>query len=241
MIKKALLASAISFGFSGFAQAEFIQGDWLIEGDKQSTLDTRTGKEWLNLDNTEGMSLADVTQALDGELAGWRIAGLDEVLDLAYSQAEIAGISNYFWDATTIESAKNPEENTSFNYMVQHSGFARDFGLAFGGMTSSFYGTYGLFVNDYKNEVDNFFSQYTTGRNNGMRLMKESEKNYTQGIASYGWWLVSDGGVSLSSINNPEINANNPDAPVNAVSTPLSLGVFAFAAMGLAGLRRKQK
>jgi len=37
--------------------------------------------------------------------------------------------------------------------------------------------------------------------------------------------LVSDGGVTLSSINDPSLNIQNPQAPINQVSAPL-LGGF---------------
>lgn len=51
--------------------------------------------------------------------------------------------------------------------------------------------------------------------------------------SSYGVFLVSDGGVTLSSQQNPELNINNPNAPVNNqppsdLSTPGMMSISAL-------------
>lgn len=51
------------------------------------------------------------------------------------------------------------------------------------------------------------------------------------GNHQYGVYLVSDGGLTLSSINNPEININNPKSPINQVSD-----VSAHAGLGILGM-----
>lgn len=48
--------------------------------------------------------------------------------------------------------------------------------------------------------------------------------------SDFGVYLVSDGGVTLSSINDPTLNQNNPNSPAK-LSVP-----GAIAALGLAGL-----
>jgi hypothetical protein len=50
------------------------------------------------------------------------------------------------------------------------------------------------------------------------RDLKFNAPNYPTDV--FGVFLVSDGGVTLSSINDPTINANNPAAPVNTVTVP---------------------
>lgn len=239
MIRKALLIATLSLGFSNFAHADFVKVDFLTEGDGQSVLDTKTGKEWLNQNYTKGMTLSAVNEALTGELSGWRIAGLDEVLVLVENQFEIAGISHLFWDSEYIEYAKSPEKNTGTYYVEQSQNNARIFSETFGGYNGSSYGTYGMFVNDYKNEIGLFHSQYTLHNNNGMRISRPGASTYDVGNSLYGWWLVNDGGVSLSSINNPELNVNNPEAPINDVSAPILFGSLAISLLGFSGLHRK--
>jgi len=256
MIKKAFLITTLSLGFSGFAQADFIEGDWLAEGDAQATLDTRTGQEWLNLSHTVGMSLDEVTLALENELSGWHLAGIDDVLNLVYSQLEITGTTDKFWSDTRIDPMHAEDSISSLSFIGHpNSESAKGFSDAFGGeATANYsnyasYGTYGMFVNEYKNRVGNFSSQHTNDLNDGFYVstLDQNHTFPTNGRDNYAWWLVSEGGASLSSISNPEINtpssnfvdASNTSASVSDVSTPLSLGAFAFALMGFAGLRRK--
>lgn len=257
MIKQAFLISTLSFGFSGFAQAEFIQGDWLVDGDAQTTLDTRTGQEWLKLGQTVGMTLAEVNLALSNELSGWKIAGIDDILNLGYSQMEIAGNLNKFWDSRYIDSMHSPTGDTNFGYTKHPSILdAIDFSAAFGGEATADYseiasnGTYGMYANEYKGKVGMFASQHTNTSNSGLFVSTiTSDRYHIDGIPNVGWWLVSDGGASLNSINNPNINIQSSDfidasitsTSVSDVSGPLSLGAFAFLAIGFAGLRRKQK
>lgn len=240
MFKKALLVSALSLGFSGFAQAELVQGDWLTDGDGLSTLDTRTGKEWLNLSQTVGMSLSEVTAALEGELSGWELAGVDDVMELAYSQFEIAGISNLFWSDSRIEAMRAESGNSALPLIEQDRASAESFSDALGGEATAdysnfaLYGTYAMYINDYKNTPGFFYSQYSTVRNSGMSLTTLSNVTfYSTGNDNVGWLLVNDAGVSL--------NSDDGESTASDVSAPLSLGAFAFAAIGFAGLRRKPK
>lgn len=55
-----------------------------------------------------------------------------------------------------------------------------------------------------------------------------------------GVYLVSDGGTTLSSINDPSININNPKAPINMadVSAPVGLAT-AGVLMLMLGARRR--
>jgi len=62
------------------AQAELINADWLVPGDKLLTRDTETGLEWLNVEQTYRRSKAEVDRlfGIDQEFEGFRFATLDE-------------------------------------------------------------------------------------------------------------------------------------------------------------------
>jgi hypothetical protein len=55
-----------------------------------------------------------------------------------------------------------------------------------------------------------------------------------------GMFMVSDGGTTLSSQQDPAINANNPAAPINNVSAanPATLSLLGLSLMGLSFRRR---
>lgn len=57
------------------------------------------------------------------------------------------------------------------------------------------------------------------------------------GDSYLGYFLVSDGGVTLSSIQDPTLNANNANSPYNVSE---SLGMASFLLGGLAFARRKK-
>tara|TARA_Y100000310_G_scaffold338147_1_gene427024 strand:- start:804 stop:1517 length:714 start_codon:yes stop_codon:yes gene_type:complete len=227
MFKKIFLVAAVCCGFSGFAQAEFVTGDWLEDGDNQAILDTRTGKEWLNMDHTEGMTVSEVKHALNGELSGWRIAEYEEIIELVWSQLENIGQLDKYWSDEEIEYGRNPDSpNYIGTHIPQQRYYSEKFSLKFGGINNT--AIYGHFVNEAKGSVSTFYSQYTTNeRINGMYIQNVSPSG--TGNSAYGWWLVSDGGTTLESIRNPEINANNPDSPINDVGAPLVAGGLLFA------------
>lgn len=54
------LALAGLFSVSFCAQAELIPTDWRVANDKQATLDTTTGLEWLDLTLTAGYSYEQI-------------------------------------------------------------------------------------------------------------------------------------------------------------------------------------
>jgi hypothetical protein len=83
-----------------------------------------------------------------------------------------------------------------------------------------------------------------TGVYNGnIVISQEDNITYTSSAHYLGVFLVSDGGTTLSSINDPSLNINNSAAPINnAVSVPLpaTLGLLGLSLAGF-GLRRKIK
>lgn len=93
------------------ANAEFIKGDWKVEGDQLTAVDTQTGIEWLSLEVTQGQSYTYVNYVLASLYPGWRMPTSSEVVEmmnnvmgwnnpaedvLAYSNGQYQeGISNY--------------------------------------------------------------------------------------------------------------------------------------------------
>lgn len=78
-----LRISLIGFFFLCMAtpvRAELVNADWRIAGDKLLTRDTKTGLEWLNIEQTYRRSKADVETlfGIDREFEGFRFARLDE-------------------------------------------------------------------------------------------------------------------------------------------------------------------
>ena len=73
-LKKTYLAAALMIAASLPSQAELISSDYLSEGDSLAALDTETGLEWLSLSETNGMSINDALDAINGgKLDGWRL------------------------------------------------------------------------------------------------------------------------------------------------------------------------
>ena len=63
----------------------------------------------------------------------------------------------------------------------------------------------------------------------------------TTASSSLSVFLVSDGGTTLSSINDPTININNPNAPINMADVSAPAGVVATGLMAfMLGFRRKK-
>lgn len=58
---------------------KFVETDWVSERDTRSTLDSSTGIEWLDLNETKGLSINAVMARLSGDLKGWRLPTATEV------------------------------------------------------------------------------------------------------------------------------------------------------------------
>lgn len=67
------------------AQAELIEADWQTAGDKLITQDTSTGLSWLDLTQTQGMSIPVVQSLLGTTFSGWRLPTKTEVVELGGS------------------------------------------------------------------------------------------------------------------------------------------------------------
>lgn len=208
--------------FSAAASAEFVETDRLVEGDAQATLDTETGLEWLDISVTRGFTMELVIERTQkgGDLEGWRLPTQDEVYTM------FAKFFPYYTPAGSgrVDYHKNSQPEIEADAQYFTSLF---------GATHSVNTTYGMF---YENdgEVANL-GQYA--------FSQVLEVHYDQG-ASYstvGVYLVSDGGTTLDSINNPEINQANPNSPyAQNVSAPM-VGSLALGLLGAGGLSRRKK
>jgi hypothetical protein len=192
------------------AQAELVETDWKADGDSLATLDTETGIEWLDLTETLGMSLTYVESetGVGGIFEGWRLP----------TSAEI----DVFYDLIVDPTVVTKSGKTTSNELIDDV----ELFVSLLGNTSndSTVRSYGLYYRDSG-----------AVRSAGVARTNEAYINYSHDVftadlehALYGVWLVSDGGETLSSLNNPEINAANSNAPINQV--PLSMGCALFVA-----------
>jgi hypothetical protein len=99
--------------------------------------------------------------------------------------------------------------------------------------------TYGLFLNDTKETLGGMnvlMSGMRYGNHYANNINQSDSLTYRHGTKAV--FLVSDGGTTLSSINNPSLNANNVNAPSSvplpATALLMGLGLTRF-------MRRKEK
>lgn len=229
------LTAASVLLLSSAAQADFVSTDWKNQGDGLATLDTTTGLEWLRLTETKNLSIQTILDQMDTTYAGWRFATFDEVRSIHTS----------IWGLT-------PSDNSSGNW--NWGSFSPTLTLAeqiFGRTyyySDDQYGTAGLVYDTDLNSV----RYQSTGRapyygNPSVYFSQlRHSSSYTTSYSSntIGVFLVSDGGTTLSSINDPSLNINNPNAPVNAapteVNAPSAFSLSALMLCGFAAYRRKK-
>jgi len=214
---KSIVASSLAI-MSINANAEIVFSDLTSNGDNQAVLDTETGKEWLNLSNTDSVSFGSVLASIDTTYAGWRLPSKAEMI--TYFE-HIVPSANPLVSNNQVSNEDRDRWNTfmgstgndfSLGWYLSAPGALHFVGIHQG---NKFYST-GYVHNYYNSHVNS-------------------------GDSNIGVFLVSDGGLTLSSLNNPSINANNPDSPfVQDVSAPISLGALSVVMFGL-GLRRKNK
>lgn len=134
MLLRTFQLSALALGVLTLpAQAELLNADWHSPNDRLITQDTETGLEWLDLSQTNGMSIAVVQAHLDTTFAGWRLP----------SRSEVTGLMN---------SALGDEGNTPFKVDQHHAYFGRFERQQLSSVRNQFGDTggrsYGLYLND---------------------------------------------------------------------------------------------
>lgn len=216
MFKSIIVASLLLIASS--AQAGYVATDWLIAGDSRATLHEETGVEWLKLTETTGMSVNQVIAqtGVGGTFEGWRIPTAQEMVD--YWAGMFAGSS-------VVNNPQGSETDYS-NYSVQ----AQQWVALSGAQTTSPIRSYGIGYG-----LDGDVSFFGLSRTSTITRYRYAAYTYNEDYTNIymGVFLVSDGGDTLSSIENPLLNSNNANAPIHNVSVPLVLGSLLLPAMFL--------
>ena len=169
---------------SPYTEKETVLVDWKTSGDSQVVLDTSTGLEWLNIANTRDMSVAQVESLLDTTFSGWRLPTRAEVLAFMQINFPTRGFTdtpkNVLAGGT---DAKTYGDKIGYTYNTERS--------------------YGMYrSNAGSNDI--VMSGVRVGYYIYHLLPESSEDTYKH--STEGVFLVSEGGASFSSLENPAIN-----------------------------------
>jgi hypothetical protein len=228
-LKTTFIAVALLLSVTS-TQAALVETDWNNTGDGLATLDTDTGIEWLDLTQTDGMSINQAEGLTSSTFSGWRLPTRAEVTQMmvnAFSSEASRVQGSGWWSVTS---------NASYD---EADSFSALFGKTY--MDSPNYFTFGLLKNDPGQASGMMLSGIRYRPNDGyIALFSNAETGVDihYSSPSYGIYLVSDGGTTLSSQLDPSLNANNANAPVADVSAPTIMGGL-FALLGLAAIRRR--
>lgn len=247
--------------FTGVAQADVVRVDWKTEGDARIALDEDTGIEWMRLNETFGMSVNQVIAETEagGKFSGWRLPTPAEVEQMMKNVMH--------WQASQI-SPDGTTRVDGYNWYTggsHYNGHLRDrwsstLGLVYnssgrGSTYKRYWRGYGLFLNDADNApslaaedvlMSGFAYQINnTGTSRSLKYYHYTYNDWTHDSynrdfadSMYGVYLVSDGGMTLSSKEDPSINANNPASPYNVPVTGAAATLLILAGAG--AMRRRQ-
>jgi len=231
----------------GSASAELIKVDLSETGSLGVTLDSDTGLEWLGLRSTLGMSMNEALTAF----SGWRLATEFEVNTVVDKVRQGERYSSYFGSAFQQDISLYNSSNSGNSYFVQYAG--KLFNTFQGGNTAPYQSGVSMRVGSGLHLSDTTGGLLLTGGNsfsdsngtyiryNDITSSNLSDVKDYKG-AQMSVFLVSDGGQSFASLQDPTLNINNPNAPINnatAVSEPGASAILGLGLMGLA-VRRKR-
>ncbi len=213
MFKYALLAATLAVASN--ANAELVSYDWVMDGDNKITMDTETGKLWLDLDVTANQHYSIISYYMREKAgySGWRFATAEEVMTLA---------DNIF-----------PEDGSSTlsfaEQKAQHSLLGESYSWSGGYYTGGFYkdteeGVFKLFSTGYNtNSIDDVSKEGGTGLS-----MYENPSSIF-----YGHYLIADdASVSIDNlVIEEELSLND---------VPLYGGAVAIGLFGLFANRKKK-
>ena len=227
---KRILVALTSVLMMSAANAGLVHGDWKTSGDNRVTIDLDTGVEWLKLNNTKNMSVNQVLAQLGdgGSFDGWRLPTSDEVQNMVET---ILPEFSFNEGQTTYSSGSYRGYTDRWRSWM---GTVNYYLTGDGSSNNRYWYSYGLHVEDdgEVNMSGTFRRQKWYRKYTHWATIYEDYGSYSMDHTStnVGIYLVSDGGVTLSSINDPTLNAANPNSPAN-LSVP-----GAVAALGIAGL-----
>ena len=165
---------------------EFVSIDYKNENDNLVTLDATTGLEWLDISETTGLIYSEFEAGNISGFDGWRLPTESEVNDMIERFAEVD------FDVSIVVS------NSIYNK------FFSLYGITAQSEVTSWQS--GAWVKKENGEIN------VAGVSKNRVMYNTSLSNPTNtalsitGYAHFGIWLVSEGGVSITSISQPEIN-----------------------------------
>jgi hypothetical protein len=214
IFKQAVLVATLSLA-SISVSAELISIDLNTANDNLVTLDTQTGLEWLDLSLTVNQKWFDFRNGG----YGFRVPTYDEVKALMTNN--VTSVDDLFSHGSHYPTGDN-SDLIWLSTLLGSNTTTPDAG-AF---------AYGLFKHE-RGDIELFS---TTGS-----VMAGLDSNYgytwTSTYYNQGIMMVSDGGVSYSSLLDPSINLAVSDA---SVPLPATLGLLALSMLGFSA-RRKTK
>jgi hypothetical protein len=234
---KATLIATVLLLSAASAQASLVETDWNNLGDGLATLDTDTGIEWLDLTQTLGMSINQAEGLLGSTFDGWRLPTGAEVTQMMVNAFPSVASQTQWINTGGFTNDVTDNEAGVFRGM---------FGVTY--TSSDFDYSWGMFKNDSNiphpsgntftvllsgvsdSKIDNLVTPYSNA---------SLVNDYNYSHSSRAVYLVSDGGTTVSSILDPSLNANNPNAPETAnVSAPILTSLLGFGLLGFATRRR---
>lgn len=223
-----MAASLLLGAFS--ANAELIKGDWISQGDGKAMLDTFTGKEWLSLTETNGLSVDQVLS--DSKYNGWRVATSKEVKTLFEGVAERAlasGASFATNDKEEVYSVSGYSDNSWSKQLISYLGVTYTRSQYDGNFFFRY--AYGLTSDGFMGTIMD--SEHTYSNSGSYREQSLLHVNYNNQypsdrvIANTGVFLINDGGLTLSSLENEGYNIATRDVPAPTLLAFLPLALLA--------------
>jgi hypothetical protein len=185
-------------GESPYTVKELVSVNYKNNSDGLATLDTSTGLEWLDLTETDNMSISQVESLLGSTFSGWRLPTSDEVTQLM-AKYQHQDFYNAMLSGSTVNITNNIPQYTAAK------SFADFFGMT--GSGGGFNYSYG-FLRHNGGIVLSGSAPYITPAGHGQVYSRYNNGDYNESITNSltGVWLVSEGGTTLSSQENPNIN-----------------------------------
>jgi len=227
---KLALVSLLAIG-SFSANADIVKGDWKQQGDRLSFADTETGIEWLALTETTNKSINQISALFDTTYKGWRLPTEDEVYTM---------MTHVFGDASKIPGVGEHDNIQKSDTYQFYSSFGKSWITQNSASTFYAYTSMGLHVSDDENKLLLTGVEYVDTKESRIRMLQSYGNVNLFDISSRygGVYLVSDGGYTIASLNDPSINAMNANSPANV---PIGFGgVFTLGLAFLVGSKRNK-